>query len=325
MKKIWVFSFFLLFLSCSKNPGFLYEQKRPQRVIQYKTHLIKNIENSGAVDILWVIDNSISMTPFQKNVIDNAERFMSHFTKYNLVKWRMGLISTDVSEVPYLGFGQGRNFFDHTHPDPIKEFQNAVSKLGIYGSIVEKSFLPVLNTLDDFPHFIRPRSIFIVIFVSDEEEHSYNISSEEFLDEIMLLKDNQNHLVTMYGAMGFKDLGCLKGQDPFYAGTRYEYVISKTGGFSIPICAGDFGAQLASIGKDIVRQLTDPFVTLKFRPVSETIKILYEGKEIEGGVTWFYDIDNNIIAFKSLDFANAEDTASVEIYYEVDNGYDYDD
>src|SRR4030095_5469455 len=45
-------------------------------------------------DILFVIDNSNSMTPFQTELADNGETFMDALTEKNS-DWQIGVVTTD--------------------------------------------------------------------------------------------------------------------------------------------------------------------------------------------------------------------------------------
>jgi hypothetical protein len=96
-----------------------------------------------------------------------------------------------------------------------------------------------------------------------------------------------------------------------YAGSPYEEVIKKTNGKVYSLCSGDFGVELAKLGKDLVSRIDHPYIQLKKRPYPATIRVSYQGKDLKGGrsedgAVWIYDFDLNRIVFYNLDFAPSE-------------------
>ena len=102
--------------------------------------------------ILWVVDNSGSMFPFQESIVNATADFMSFFdTIKSIIDWRMELVTANELEGAYLSFysHHGVRYFDHTYPNPVKYFQNTLQACWVVcGLGSEKSFLSVLNTLD---------------------------------------------------------------------------------------------------------------------------------------------------------------------------------
>lgn len=311
----------VMLAACGKKDDFLYFNPQKNTRVSIKSN-IKEIFGASGVDILWVIDNSGSMSSHQANVIANTKVFMDEFVKYKLA-WKMGLISTDQWEVPYLGFAKGDEF-DSMSPQPVTRFQSAVSKLGTSGSGTEKTFTPILQQLAAYPNFHNPASAVAVILITDAEEQS-GLIFDDFLAEFKK-QIGPNTRFFVHAVLSADELGCL-GEDGHwnYKGSPYEqFVDAASSGKTYPICAPDFGKTLSQISFDITQQVTRSTVYLKKRPKAKTLSVLYHGQALKGGsledgAVWYYDYDVNAVVFYTLDFAT-DPTDSVEVVYDEDDG-----
>lgn len=315
---------------CSKNDRYLYYVEREIPRTLNEEYVVKEMVGNSEIDIIWVIDNSGSMGDEQQDVIDNTKLFMQEFTKNSWIRWKMGLISTDEDEDPYLGFAKGDEFY-YNDPDTVGRFQKAVARLGTSGSVTEKSFTPIMNSIKRYPGFLRPGAALAMILVTDANEQSSDywtsttVTPQDFLDFIELQKKTLD-TSKVYGVFGSEDFGCHDGEGWNYSGSRYESVIVPLGGVTYPICSPDFGMNLANLGKDIVKLANYPKLLLKVRPNPKTIRVLYHGDELKGGLPkdgglWTYDYYTNTIIFYSLDFSQDEND-SVEVVFEEDLGFD---
>ncbi len=313
-------------LSGCYEEGYLFEQVQKPSKKSDVSHKLKQLQGNSLVDILWVIDNSGSMMPHQQNVIRNTQVFMNQFVQGgNLLNWKMGLISTDRSEQPYVGFRPGPDLTSQT-PDATLVFQRAVGRLGTSGSATEEGFEPMLNTLQTHPDFMRPRATLAVIFVTDAQEQG-NQSVAGVLAELGKMKPLAE--VVSYGIFWTGDQGCgsNSGEDDWnLRGSRYGEFIDKTKGKSYALCTNNFGANLADLGKDLVSRITSPKLYLDSVPRSSTLKVYYKGRLIPGGLPgsggfWYFDTKLNAIIFHDLSFAPGDDE-SVRVVYDEDNGQD---
>lgn len=328
--KLFLFAVFsILLISCQKTGYLYYTKPQPPPVYYQFDHKLKEIQGESKVDILWVIDNSGSMGSYQKEVIDNAAYFMNHFIKGGL-DWKMGLISTDPGVIhSYIGLDPS-DVFDYKSVDPINKFQNAVKKLGISGSGWETTFIPVREHLRTYPNFLRKDAILALLIVTDAPEQSSSpfggiggapMNVKDFLSLLKTEKKSLSRVVT-YGAFAAQDLGC-RTTDGFtrYKGSSYEELVLATNGKHFPLCTKDFGTELAKFGKDLLTKIESPRIYLKSRPILETLKVIYRGNSLPGGLReqggyWLYDFDNNSIVFHDLKFA-ASDNEKVTVEYQL--------
>lgn len=340
MKKIFSYLFILLILfSCSNDNDFLLREKphRPtldypefqplaDRVIQVRqfNHLLRE---SGGVDILWVIDNSGSMSTYQNDVIRHTDKFMNEFTSAGRIDWRMGLISSDESEEPYLGFAQyNGNFFDYTDNDPVGTFQQAVSQLGTSGSYVEKFFGPSLKWMSS-DQFIRPDAFLAIIMVSDEPEQTDGLSPQAFYNELVNLKAGQADLIKVYTAIAAKkglQPNCSDGVIDNYIGSRWEEIKDLSNALAFSACSADFGSEMANVAQSIIAQLKAARILIPDQPKVDTIKVTFQGEDVPGGMKelggkWYFDEKFNEIVFYEIMGTNDVDE-TVKVSYVIEDG-----
>jgi hypothetical protein len=318
--RLLLISLFLL-TACNKEAKYLYEVNYPKQQKFNKLITLKEISSSNEIDIVWIVDNSGSMSGIQKNIITNAQLFMQEFSKLKYIHWKVGVLSSDIGDSPYLGFSSN---FDYTHLAPVPVFQNAIQSLGTNGDYHERLLTSLKLNLDKYPNFLRPGAAFAAILVTDEEPQGA-VDNIEILNYLTTTKNIPMDQIRFYGAIESRDL-CPQGYYWNYAGSIFETLINETAGFVFPACSPDFGLQLAQISEDIINLLGYPYILLNARPVIETIRVLYgeielrPGREQDGG-QWYYDEYNNSINFYNLDFAPESDGESVRVIFDIDDGY----
>lgn len=332
----------LTIISCDKDSPYVYHYDPPKVVVAERSVPIKTLAVDGNIDILWVVDNSGSMYTIQSNIVKNAKIFMEQFVLQKHINWKMGLISTDEDERPYLGF---ENIFDHTLVDladpssvdaTVATFQDSVRSLGTNGSATELTFFNIIQVVKKYdgrtsPPFLRPNSHLAIIMVSDEPEQSerekgsaYTASS--FLNTLTTFI-NTDKTLRFYGAFDFDDLQDCSSTSygDRYAGSPFEEAINHTAGFHVSACIPDFGTKLVEIGKDIASLVKLPSLLLKNRPKVHTLRVFYKGEELlpgasENGGMWYYDARYNSINFYTMDFVQNVETDTFDIRYDIDDG-----
>lgn len=307
----------LFLFGCSDPKNFLYQHQNlvPQEV--NRTYKVKEMEGKSNVDILWSIDNSGSMGDEQTELINHTQTFIQELSKGTGLSWKLGMVSTDLTDPPYVGF-LSHDILDWMTADPVSKFQAAVAKLGTWGDSTERSFQAAKQALDTYPQFHRPNAALVYIMVSDEEEQSYSISVDDMYQYLLTLVKSPAELV-VYGAISASDFGCSGGTT--YAGSKYEGLIQKTVGKNFSLCGTSAGTELAKLGQDIREYLLRPRVYLQERPRVDSIRVLFHGVNLPGGPQeeggyWFYDVGINAILFHDLNFA-AGNNETVTVVYEI--------
>lgn len=258
----WVCACFL-FLSpaCEKDDHFLYyvpPAKPPQSFSI--NHRLSDITQGNAIDILWVVDNSHSMAHYQASIIDNLDAFIDTFTKGATLDWKMGLISSDRIDDPYVGFTKDTRL-DKTIPNANDLFKDAVRRLGTSGDGVEKFFLPIKLQLTKYPDFSRKDATLAIMIVTDTEDQSEQdretpLKAAEVIDFLRQYKGSLKKVVT-YDVLGASDFGCPVTDDGYnhdyspwsWTTSRQKMLFDAAPGKVFKLCDPEFGKNLVSIGK----------------------------------------------------------------------------
>jgi hypothetical protein len=282
-----------LTLSCGRDDKFLetpsYFQK-PRYAKTYKLDTSSAQSFAVDVDILWIIDNSGSMDPYQQAVIRNSASFIQQFSTNSKLHWKMGLVSTTLWEPPYLGFDA---VVDWQTPDVITKFNLAVGRLGTSGDgVAERTFDPVQKVLRNYPTWHRPGAYLIAISVTDELEQS-NMSVQDFLNVISGVVGGDMTHSLHYGVYG------PKSND--FSNQKNNEVVQATNGKVYQIDAPDYGVLLADLGKDLVKKILviHPIIILDQRPVPGTIQVIYRGKVLMPGRDWIYNPQYNFVQIQN--------------------------
>lgn len=303
-----------LLVNCGRATDFLHYVRNEPPGFESMRRKVKEVNGYDRLDVLWVIDNSGSMSDHQRAVIANTQQFMDAFTSKNNLDWKMGLLSTHPPDAPFIGFTP-TTMLDRNTADPVKAFKAAVGRLGLGQGCPELVFEPVMDWLKKYPDFTRKRSILAIIALTDtmEEVAGLQASFEKFLTGV---KGDMRY-VRFYGAFAGQSFGCASGEPPWtYPSSPFEYFVNLTGGKVFSLCK-DFGKDLAAVGEEIATTVTHSKIPLKYRPVPSSIKVTYRGEVRPGGEKgdWFYDFDLNAVVFHNMDFTR-DDEDSIEINYE---------
>jgi hypothetical protein len=331
---------FIVFSSCN-DTGYVYYNKPPEEEIDKNLYPLSLMQMNSNIDILFVIDNSGSMSPYHQNLIANAKIFLEQFASQTFINWKIGIVSTDDRENPYLGFDESFDWKLIKKSDPnsfknmVYDFQTAVSLLGTNGSGSEYVFSNIKLNLDRYngtvptrPAFLRPNSHFVVVMITDEPEQSLGSlyrPTRNFYQYLQNLIGNKK-IIRFYGALAFRDLKDCNGAWDDYASSSFEEIINISKGFVVSACSVDFGRDLAKVGKDIATLVGLPSLLLKERPVPETIKVIYQGTVLppgkkEDGGFWFYEETTNTINFYSMEFVQDMANDAFKIEFKVDDGF----
>ena len=327
MSKLVLLLVFLFAVSCEPQDPSLYSYKRPIMQVENFNFTPNELWGNNQVDILWVVDNSGSMYDEQTELQNNFSSFINKFKTLKQADWKMGLLSSDNSELPYLGFGT--DLFNHTEPNPEKRFTDAVGMLGTSGSATEKYFDPIKKNFTQYKDFVRKKAYLAIIFLTDEPEQSIQ-SSKDFNNYLLGLKSGDRDLIELYGGFTAKDLPICPPETWggwTYSGSKFEESINFFGGSFFDLCHPDMGKKLAAIGEKIAGKIGYPKILLDVEkvPFLCTLKVFYKDEELppgkkHNGGKWFFDEDNNSVVFYDLDFVQS-DKDQITVDYIVDDGH----
>ena len=129
------------------------------------------------IDILWVIDNSLSMSDEQDKIAAEFKSFITSIEDYNL-QFHIGVITTDVDDTNQRGKLQGDSTILTPETENYEaEFKRLV-KVGTDGSDKEAGIdaaefaltEPLINNYNQ--GFLRDGATLSIIYVSDENDCS---------------------------------------------------------------------------------------------------------------------------------------------------------
>jgi hypothetical protein len=218
------------------------------------------------VDILFVVDDSFSMTEEQEALAAGFQSFISAIDEAGS-DFHIGVVSTSAdADDPNRGLLIGTPPVLTRADDYVNLFQQRV-RVGTAGSDHEKGleaaavalspeYLVLHNT-----GFVRPEANLLVVLVSDEDDCSDDgamdgmaaeacYSNREFLVPVTELvarihdAKNSGEFVQLAGILGPIDDSCTDA----YTGWRYIEAVRQTGGFLGKICDEDWSEMLEQVG-----------------------------------------------------------------------------
>jgi len=257
---------------------------------------------AAQIDILWVVDTSDSMFDEQNNLADNFDSFIS-IIEQSQVDYQIGVISTDMELAGHQGELQGSPKIIVRGPNAESQFANNV-RVGVGGAGNEQGILAAYTALTDplisgaNTGFLRPGGALAIIFVSDENDHSFG--KIEFYQRIFeQMKDigNENRVIAA-AIVGDQPDGCTNPQTgSAQAGTRYHELVQKVGGSIGSICSDNFSVTLNQLGLTVAG-LSRKFTLSDENPEESTISVKVNGSEIQHDYQNGWTFENGSIFFQ---------------------------
>ena len=214
-----------------------------------------------AVDVLWVVDNSLSMAEEQRALANNFTSFMDSFANSELdLDYHVGVVSTGYDDEEERGRlqvgidprGDEVAWIDPDTRDPEGVFRQ-MALLGTDGPYEEKgraqvyTALEVLGDTQNFG-FIRRDAYLSVIVRSDEDDRSGDtpIGEAEFIDWLRSFKETPEQV--SFSSIVPPMEGCPAEQEEFGPAVSYLNVTDAVGGAVHPICEPSWATVLEELG-----------------------------------------------------------------------------
>jgi hypothetical protein len=274
------------------------------------------LQPAPEVDVLWVIDNSSSMSAEQARVASAISSFFASFIALE-VDYHMGVIATDVVNPLYSGSLVGTpSYIDATTADPETELAEALQvgtdDLGDESGLLASELAlsePLISTTN--AGFLREDATLAVVYFSDEPEQS-TYDAQHYIDFLATVKEDTSKL-SISAIVGDEGVGCTAtcsdGDASAEAGDKYIAVQQAYDGVFGSICSCDLTATLVAVGEDAT-QLVRTYALSQVPPDPSSIRVYVDAIEITG---WTYDADTNSIV---LDDA-PEEGSVIAATYEV--------
>jgi hypothetical protein len=242
-----------------------------------------------AVDVLWVVDNSGSMSDDLDIVAANFASFIQVFIDLGL-DWQMGVITTDMDNAEFQGKLVGP-YLTPSSPDVVNQFTQQID-LGSGGSATETAFRSTEAALTaplvdgHNAGFMRESAALATIVISDEDDSS-TMSASNFVSWYEGLKADDE--MTTFNAI------C---EGIFFSCNKYATAADATGGITGDIASSDYASILESISYTSAG-MTVSF-DLDYVPSSLSgMVILVDGVEVPQDALdgWTYDTNDQSVTF----------------------------
>ncbi len=290
----------------SENPD---RQAPPDAEIQYMT--VRGSEtktlSDPKVNILFVVDNSGSMTNYQAKLSQNIALFSEIFFKNKRIDYKIGVVPVYDSKylddqtvyrsgkrqmnalgelVALKGLApednQGQLYITRNTINPKKVLQETVVIGTQWGPEAEESFSPALAIADPKinaeknQNFYDPEAYLAIVFLTDADDVTAGLSGEEFYARLVDLKNGDRSKVLIATALpnlNNHDATCTKdGKGPTQA---FPALRAVSGAIYADLCSKNFGAKLAEFGKYVVQRIAAEKIALNFTPDIESIEVTY--------------------------------------------------
>ena len=255
-------------------------------------------KSSLVVDIIWIIDNSGSMSPYQMMLAQNMEAFMNIFLGYT-PDFKMMFITTDSAVI--VG-----DTLDSSTANPVVDSSVIINQIGIMGSGNEEGlshFYECISPGGQCLMELRHDAQLIAIFVSDEPDYS----PISVTDVINLVDSLRPGAFSPYAIIGEVPQGCNSGGWPAQPGLGYYDLIQSYSSQWWSICDTDWGTQMEEIAQSV--SLKTRFHLNEEDPNIDTIMVWVNG-QIKND--WEYDEGDNAVVFGFEDAPQPGDTVEIE-------------
>lgn len=306
MKRLILSIAVLASLSCSPpSPKEVAKAEFPKEAVNEKNN--KVIFNPR-VDILFIIDNSLSMENPQANLVANIQRFVSNISRLKVLDFHIGVLTSDMYSSNFSGKLQGNpRFVTNSTPNLENALANNL-EVGTFGDGTERFYDPIqaaLSTplLTGFNQgFYRPDASLALVFITDAAEQSV-LDNTRFNNFLLDLKKGDRNKILGYGVLNttWELDTCYTQESPNSKIEDFLNSMSNSDGKNnniLSICSLDFGDRLADFAADIAKRSAG-ILYLNQTPIPGTIQVTYGNQVIpnDASVGWTYDPSTNSLRF----------------------------
>jgi hypothetical protein len=276
------------------------------------------VPSTSGVDVLWVIDNSGSMSGEVGKLADDFGVFIDRFVTFGL-DYHIAVVTTDMDDPAQAGLFRGPVITPNT-PNPTQEFR-AQAAQGSSGSGDERgrdaAYAALTSPLIDGPNagFLRPGLPLAIIVITDENDSS-TTSKNLFTSWLNGVKGDP--LLTSYNALAGPETGffpCIT----FFAGVDaepapgYAEVVRATGGLYASICHSSMDTFLTAMANAAIGVLSTYSLRSEVLDPSGII-VTVDGREVPADADdgYTYDAATNSVTLHGDATPNPGDDVLVQ-------------
>lgn len=259
-----------------------------------------------ATDILFVIDDSGSMSLIQDELKTNFDLFLEQLN--SLAHFHIGVITTSC-HIPEKCGSLVNGYVTPETPDRAEVISKNLS-VGVEGYYQETP-LDSLHAAtskaksDGFNKgFLRDQASLLTVIVTDAEDQS-KIGGEELARNLFALKAESS--VFAHGIMVTANDNVCARDDFFTKAVKLEsFIVDWMKGSTTSVCSPSFGRELADIARKFTG-LTSRRVPLMIAPKEPSLRLYVNGVELRRGLpeeSWTYSpLENEIIIGERVDLS----------------------
>lgn len=264
-------------------------------------------QSDGVVDILWVVDDSGSMTNERRTLVGNFDRFVQELLALQ-VDFQMGV--TSIVAVDGGRLRGTTKIITKLTPNPRQVFETNTTfptsrSRWEQGLRMTQLALTTPNISPGQPNagFLRPSAALAIIVVTNEDDSSFG-TTDYYARVFRGLKGKGNENLLSFSVIGGTiPNGCVPpGETGLYGSTadpsvRYAEVATKTGGIIGSICDASFEQTLIRIAQAL-NTLKRVF-PLTLPPIANSISVTVNGVAVAADLVngWQYRADTNSVVF----------------------------
>jgi hypothetical protein len=272
-------------------------------------------EEIPILDIVFVIDNSGSMSVFQGELSNQMTSFMNVFLSSG-ADFHLGFITTDRG---YLQCSGIICWIDNVSANPVDWTQGVISQISTGGSAFEKGIEMAKKFFENTDYdiggapgtsFWRDDSTAVIIYVSDEPDFSVGgyLAYTMFFDSLKSDVGMMRH----FAVIGDYPTGCGFQYGSIWRtvsfGNGYWDMTQRYNGEWYSICATDWGNQMQDLANTVTTRTR--FQLEEQDPIEDSIVVKINGQTTSAG--WFYDPSSNSVVFEESYVPEPNQTITIE-------------
>lgn len=296
-----------------------------------RSDVFVQVYDDSKYDILWVFDNSGSMTTRRQFVVDNMQNFLTILNSRKAVDFQMAVTTTDMfsNNGDLIAAPSGLKVVKSaTSSNPVADFASIVGNISdsatsFWEQGLESAYQAVKNHKSQFSRNGVP---LIVIVLTDEEDyscqdHCFGAEPENnpsdvvfdvsrYSDYFATVKDSERSNVFFFPIVGLNTTDCAVASP----GLRYVTVQEALGSPSVSgsICSSKLGESY----EQIARIISDRGMVFKLsqKASGSAIKLYVDAKFVPyDPANYIYDAESNSIIFTG---AVPKTGAVIEVTYD---------
>lgn len=280
---------------------------------EIKTKTFTAASKEKVVDMVWVIDNSASMTSGADIIRKNFEKF-AHLVE-NQVDLRVALISkkdvfalkTHVSLPESMKNGQQVDFMVHSY-NPLLVAAAATCPEAAGDSFCKKvlSNARYEKVYSSLSHFFRPQSQKVFVFVTDDDSAANSNTTVQFdadnlngyvgiikglvvNEDYITAQTFKDRMVRAFGKNGsYKVFGFVAAADSKCRAREssvYSSLISSSGGLAFNVCDKDWSKNFSQLSEKVVDYASTEY-SLQSENVKKVLSVKLNGKVLVPGTDY---------------------------------------